>query len=185
MRLAARIGAGLLAMSCAGGAVSAERVVPLPGGEALIVPSDSPARFQHLGRRLDAHFSGRFVLSGEFAYGCSVGCDAPLTERDLALYVIPDSALADRLPHWKEHGRNLRIYIDNPEAFGRKVVSARTRTALIDGKLDHVTGHATIVVDRLAATIECDTGSYSVHLIAFAKPTTLGPVRTSDIHGCG
>ncbi|THD72556.1 hypothetical protein [Phenylobacterium sp.] len=185
MKLAASILTGLLAMSGATPGVCAERVIALSDSEALIVPSDSPARFQRLGRHLDAHFTGRFTISGAFAYGCNLGCDAPLTERDLALYIVPDETLARRLPHWKAHDRDIRIYIDNPKPFGRKFVSARIRAALLNGKLGHVTGHATIVVDRLLATIECDTGGYSVHLIAFAKPATIGPVQAAENHGCG
>jgi hypothetical protein len=178
------ISVGLLAAASISAAAPSEQIIPLDDGEALIVPADSPAHFRRLGKDHDAHFTGKFVLTGTFSYGCEYDCDGSVKESDLALYVVPDAALVARLPRWKQHTNDIRVFIDNPIAFGRGTVSSEQRAALMNGRLDRVTGHVSIVVDQLQITIECDSAGAVAHFVAFARPATVQPVRLAGNYGC-
>ena len=99
-------------------AAPAKQIIPLPdndaGGEALIVPADSPVHFRGWNKYGYAQFDGRFVLTGTFMYGCGEGdCEGagPYKESELTLAVVPDAELAARLPNWKIRHNDMMILI--------------------------------------------------------------------------
>jgi hypothetical protein len=182
MKLARIILAAMFLASAAVSATAADKVIPAADGEALIVPRDSPVRFQRFDKYGGAHFSGRFVLSGSFTYGCTYDCDGPLTEDNLALHFVPDPELVKRLPHWRQHTNDMRIYIDRAAPFGQAV--AVQRAAILKGDLGEVTGRASIVVDEFTMTLECDSASFTARFVKFEEPAALQEVRLAGDYGC-
>src|ERR1043165_2372059 len=101
-----RIAAHLALLSLAPmiiGATSAPTFVPLGKyGEGLLVPANSPVTFRHFDKYDSAQFSGKFVLEGVFVLDCDV-CEPGYKDNEIRLTIIPDPAIAARLPHWKKH----------------------------------------------------------------------------------
>jgi hypothetical protein len=180
-----RTAAALLAFTLLG-AAPAPRVIPHPGGgPALVVPSDSPVRFTGFDKDGAAHFSGRFELSGAFIYGCEHDCEGPISVDDLSLQLVPDEALAERLPHWQERGDRMAVYIDGAARLTSSVIGRRQKAALLSGRLADVRGHITITVDDYAADFGCDYSPfYSARFVALAMPPKLAQIELDGAFGC-
>jgi hypothetical protein len=168
------------------GAAPTEKVIPLPGvdGEALVIPPDSPVQFRGFDKDHVAHFNGRITVSGTFTYGCEIECNAPLKEYQLILVLVPDPALAARLPHWKLRSGDMSLFINGATRLTRAVGTSAQRTALRSGKLDNLHGRVAIVVDHFQAAIVCDSASYSARFVAVAKPVELAKDQLKADHGC-
>lgn len=176
------------------GASPPDRVVPFPGrgDEALIIPARSPVRFDGFvkdrGEYVGARFTGRFELTGSYTWGCEWDCDgsSPISEREnFALLVIPDRALAARLPHWKVHDNDIRLFVSKATPFTHAVTTAQQRAALASGKLPYVKGRIAIIVDHLETSLDCDSASWSADFVATAKPPRLAGVNEDGNFGCG
>jgi hypothetical protein len=173
------------------GATTPARVVPIGGedNEALIIPSDSPVKFQGFDKSGTAHFAGRFTLAGTFSYSC-VDCEPgaqfspPLKSSDLRLEVMPDAALSSRLPHWKNHKQAIVVDIRAAGQLTRTIGSHQQRAALLTGKIDDLHGRVVIVVDQLRTSIECDSAGWWANFVAVTRPPRLSASRPTGDHGC-
>lgn len=158
------------------------RTIPLPNGmDTLIVPEASPVRYRSTGSVDDIHFSGRFVLSGEFHYGCESDCGEP--DQDYYLYIVPNGAEQLSLPHWSERSGRLRVYIMGNEPLVRDVIPRREMALLRAGKLKEVAGRMSSVVENYVATIECDAPSYFATFVALERPVEVAALPAED-RGC-
>jgi len=167
------------------GAASGPAFVPLGKyGEGVLVPANSPVTFRHFDEYDSAQFSGRFVLEGEFVLDCDF-CEPGYKDNEIRLSIIPDKAIAARLPHWKMHHNDLAIVITNAAAFLRSISTPAQRKSLLSGRLDQVRGHAAIVVDHFEASLDCDSADYSARFVAIAKPPRIAKVRLKGDFGCG
>jgi hypothetical protein len=153
--------------------------------EAMVIPAGSPVQFQGFGQYYNsARFSGKFVLEGIFVLDCDY-CEPGYKDNQIRLSIIPDPAMADRLPHWKKHDNDIAIVITNAASFMRAVSTPAQRRLLLAGKLDEVRGRAAIVVDQYEASLDCDSASYSARFVAIAKPPKLAKVKVNGDFGCG
>ena len=176
------------------GAAPASKVIPLPngGGEALIIPAASPVKFLRWeksgGEYVGARFSGRFVLTGQFTWGCEWDCNdgSPITEADnFALRVVPDSDLAARLPHWKVHNQDIAIFVARSTRFTHSITTAQQRADLASGKLPDVHGRISIVVDHFETSLDCDSANFGADFVAIATPRKFAKVDVNGNYGCG
>lgn len=167
------------------GATPAPTYVPLGQyDEGIIIPADSPVTFKHFGQYDSAQFSGRFVLEGVFILDCGY-CEPGYNDNQLRLSIVPDPAIAARLPHWKVHDNDIAIVITNAGSFMRSVSTIDQRRLLLAGKLDEVRGRAAIVVDHYEASLDCDSAGYSARFVAIAKPPRLAKIELNGNFGCG
>ena len=168
------------------GAAPGERIVPYPpGGPPLIIPAGSPVHFTGFTKDGGARFSGRFVLSGTFVYHCEVECEPGMTENDLSLGIVPDSALAKRLPHWKDRGDDMIVDLSRTSSLKGKLASGREIAGLLAGKVPDVRGRIAVVVDRYAADYGCDYSPYySARFISIAESPQLAKSRIEPNFGC-
>lgn len=168
------------------GAAPGERIVPYPtGGPPLIIPAGSPVHFTGFTKDGGARFSGRFVLSGTFVYHCEVECEPGMTEADLALGIVPDPALAVRLPHWQDRGDNMIVDLSRTGPLKGKLASSREVSDLLAGKVSDIRGRIAVVVDRYAADYGCDYSPYySARFISIAESPQLAKSRIEPNFGC-
>lgn len=168
------------------GAAPAEQVIPLPGvdGEALIIPANSPVQFSRFGTEDDAHFSGRFVLTGTYSLECDY-CDESSTEKDLVLDVDPDPQLAERLPHWKIRDQDVKVYLFRTDALVRGISTSKERAEVVSHKRDDIHGRIAMVVDDFRLAIECDSSFYSARFVRIVKPLQLAQAQRDGNYGCG
>jgi len=168
-----------------GGATPAPTYVPLGKyDEAMVIPADSPVTFRHFDQYDSALFGGRFVLEGVFVLDCDY-CEPGYKDNEIRLSIIPDPAIAARLPHWKIHDNDIAILITNAGSFMRAVSTPDQRRLLLSGKLDQVRGRAAIVVDQYEASLNCDSADYSAHFVAIARPPKIAKVDFKGDFGCG
>jgi hypothetical protein len=163
-------------------------IVPLSGmnDEALVIPAASPVQFTGFAKEgTTANFSGGFVLTGTFVYGCLMECTAPLDSNQLEAFVVPDPEFAATLPSWKLRGGVKRIYLWNGDALAGKVVRTEERAALLAGKVADIRRQVAINIEDFAAGIECDSASYTARFIALAKPPEIASAKLDAIQGCG
>jgi hypothetical protein len=160
------------------------RLIPVDPNSAIRIPSLSPVRLLRVGKDGDAHFAGRFVLTGKYSFGCNYDCQAPLHMRDLTLVIRPDGPDADRLPRWDQYRTGIEVSVVGAEPFIRRMVTPRQRAAVLSGKVDHVSGRASIELDRLVLSIECDSPFYSAHFVDFAKARPATRRQNASDYGC-
>jgi hypothetical protein len=174
-------------------AVPPERVILFPGveGEALILPRNNPVRFSGFykqgGEYVGARFSGRFVLTGSFTYGCEWDCGEPGVNEDenYALRIIPDRALAARLPHWKVRNNDIAIFVSKAKPFTHAITTPEQRAALASPTVPNVQGRISIVVDHLETSLDCDSANFRADFVKIAKPPELSKVDLDGNFGCG
>ncbi len=152
--------------------------------EGLVIPANSPVTFRQFDQYDSAQFSGRFVLEGVFILDCAY-CEPGYKDNEIRLSMVPDPAIAARLPHWKKHDNDIAIIITNAGSFMRAVSTPTQRRLLLSGKLDEVRGHAAIVVDQYEASLNCDSADYSARFVAIAKPPKIAKVELKGDFGCG
>jgi hypothetical protein len=99
--------------------------------------------------------------------------------------MIPDPAIAARLPHWKVHNNDFAIVITNAASFMRSISTPAQRKLLLSGRLDEVRGRAAIVVDDFEAGLDCDSANYSARFVAIAKPPRIAKIHLKGDFGCG
>jgi hypothetical protein len=163
-----------------------EQVVPHPEiqGEALIIPQNSPVQFRGFDKYGTARFSGSFVLTGTFTYGCEVDCEGPVKESDLAVNLVPDPEVVARLPHWKIYHQDVMIHISHGSDLARAIATRQQRVALRTGKLSELRGRVAIVVDEFATGIECDSVYYSARFVRIAQPPRIAKAELNGDYGC-
>lgn len=178
-RLVVALGSAALILGV-GGQTQAEGL-PRP---TLIVPADSPVRLRTLSKEdLSAEFTGSFVLSGTFRYGCTDECRKPFARQDMRLDFFPDAELLARLPRWSGQTGHPEIEIENSATFAAKVIPQATMRTLQYGHLNWVEGRISIVVDRFRTGIACDATWYSARFVEVAKPAVFVPVHSVS-EGC-
>jgi hypothetical protein len=184
MRMAARLALLSLAPMTIG-ATPAPTFVPLGKyGEGVLVPANSPIMFRQFNEHDSAQFSGRFVLEGVFVLDCD-SCEQGYKDNEIRLSMIPDPAIAARLPHWKVHNNDFAIVITNAASFMRSISTPAQRKLLLSGRLDEVRGRAAIVVDDFEAGLDCDSANYSARFVAIAKPPRIAKIHLKGDFGCG
>jgi hypothetical protein len=168
------------------GAAPAQRTIPFPGvsGWSLVVPADSPMTFRGFGEHGVARFSGRFVLSGSFTYGCNIECEGPHQDSNLVLVVQADPEIAALLPRVKNRDGDLTIYVRNGSRAARAVTTPQQRAALRTGQLPYVQGRISMVIDDLEIEGECDNVVYSARFVSFTKRQKLATVGPAAGSGC-
>jgi hypothetical protein len=152
--------------------------------EGLVIPVDSPVRFKRFGQYDRATFNGRFVLEGLFIVDCSY-CEPGYKDNRLHLGIVPDPAIAARLPRWKRHDNDIAIDITDADRFIRSITTATERQRLMSGEIDEIRGRAALVVDHYEAGLDCDSANYSARFVAIAKPTARVHLATNGDYGCG
>lgn len=160
-------------------------------GVDYVVPGDSPVTFVALGDRSGgdggvATFKGRFVLEGAYEYGYVTDDPAKdATYGQLILQFVPDPAMQRRLPQWKQRGMVDSVWFVNEKALVEAIIDPRTLAALRRGDTRSVRGHASVVVENLRLSIDCDKASYSA---AFVSTERAHPAVASrdlaDYKGC-
>jgi hypothetical protein len=167
------------------GATAAPTFIPLGQyDEGIVIPAGSPVTFQHFDQHDSAQFSGQFVLEGVFVLDCDF-CEPGYKDNEIRLSMIPDPAIAARLPHWKKHDNDIALIITNAASFMRAVSTPAQRQLLLSGKLDQVRGRAAIIVDQYEASLNCDSADYSARFVAIAKPPKVAKVEIKGDFGCG
>ena len=157
-----------------------------PGeAEALVVPAGSPIHFIRYDKERVARFRGRLVVTGTFIYGCDIECEPPLGKGDVNGSIVPDPEVAARLPHWKLHDNDMRIFLDGGDRLAAQVISRSERAAILAGKVDNVRKHVSIVVDDFNATLECDSAAYGARFVSLAKPPKVAKAKLDGNYGCG
>jgi hypothetical protein len=184
MRLRTRIAAIPLVVLIIGAAPAPTYVPLCKYDEGLVIPANSPVTFQHFDQYDSAQFHGRFVLEGVFVLDCDF-CEPGYKDNQIRLSIIPDPAIAARLPHWKKHDNDIAIVITNAGSFMRAVSTPTQRRLLLSGKLDEVRGRAAIVVDQYEASLDCDSADYSARFVAIAKPPKIAKLELKGDFGCG
>jgi hypothetical protein len=162
--------------------------IPFPNDpeEGLIVPPDSLVWFRGFGGKYgEAQFDGRFVLTGTVIYGCAIDCEEKPRDRFLRVDVVPDPAVAARLPHWKLRQNDMRIVIDPPERFVRTITTPGQRAALRSGNLADVRWRIAIVVDHFETGIVCDSASFTARFVSTAAPPRFAKIEQNGDYGCG
>lgn len=172
-------------------AAPSPQVIPLPdkeaAGEALVIPADSPVQFRGWNKYGYAQFAGRFVLTGRFMYGCGESdCqgDGPIKESDLTLSVVPDPALAARLPNWKIRHNDMMILISRWRPLKHSLGTAAERRLLLSGKTPYLSGRISIVVDHFETGIECDSANFGARFVEVTKPPKLALTQFTGDYGC-
>jgi len=164
-------------------ACAAEQKIALAdGADTLIIPANSPVRYQSTGKNDDIHFVGRFILTGEFHYGCASDCDDK--QPSFEFVIAPDADLKARLPHWSQRTGDLRISIDASRRLVPAIIPRRRLALVRAGKLDAVSGRVSILVENYTADIECDAPQYSVRFVALVKPVQVATASNSGEFGC-
>ncbi len=148
-----------------------------------MIPSNSPVKFREWHEYGFAQFDGRFVLTGEFALNMTDNCEGA-GEDCLALDIKPDLAIASRLPHWKDDAGEIWIGITGEKQLVQTIASPRQRAALVAGKIPHVTGRVSIVVDDFSAGGDCDSHWYTARFVKLAQPPKLALTDASGAVGC-
>jgi hypothetical protein len=169
------------------GAAPADRVIPHPGGgPALVIPAGSPVHFRGFDKNGVAHFSGRFLMTGSFTYGCNVDCEeVPLPRGNLDFNLVPDLELMKRLPHWQDRGDDMVIYIDRASRLESAIVSQKQLAGLLSGKDQDVRGRIAIMVDDYTADFGCDySPAYSARFVSLPKPPTIAELKVDGDFGC-
>lgn len=168
------------------GAAPAARVIPLPDDqeEALIIPAGSPVKFRNFDQYGRAHFSGRFVLTGSFTYGCEVDCDGPVRDAFFRFDVVPDPVLAARLPHWKVHHNDTMISVSREAPLVRRITTLKQRADIKSQRVPDIRGRITIVVEEFEAGLDCDSANFSARFVALAKPPSFARIELNGNYGC-
>ena len=164
-------------------------IIPLPGDpdEAVIVPRDSPVKFRGWDKYGYAEFEGRFTLSGTFTYGCWSNCaddNGPVEESDLDVRIVPDPSIGERLPHWRHRKNDMLILITRSRRLAASIASPRQHAALRSGKLEHLRGQTTIVVEQFETGLECDSANFRARFVAIAKAAKLASAGFDGDYGC-
>ena len=186
MRSLRRIAAIPLAALIVGAAAPQPRYVPLGKyDEGLVIPANSPVKFRHFGQYHDsALFSGRFVVEGVFILDCDY-CEPGYKDNQLRLSIIPDPAIAARLPHWKVHDNGIAIIITDAGPFIDAISTSAERRSLLSGKVGEIRGRTAIVIDQYELGLECDSANYTARFVAVAKPPKVANVELEGDFGCG
>ena len=182
---AGRVAAVAMALFLAG-AGPGDRVVPYPlGGPALIIPAASPVRFAGFTKDGEARFKGRFELSGTFVYHCEVECEPGMKESDLSLGIMPDPALAKRMPHWKGRGDGLIVDLSATEPLRGRIASPKQIAAMLAGKVPEIRGHISVMATDYSAGYGCDYSPYySARFLSLVKKAELAQNKVEPNFGC-
>ena len=177
----------LLLTSFSADAAPGGRFIPssLGYGEGIVIPADSPVKFLRFDKDHAAHFAGQFVLTGTYVYGCEIECNPPLKDEQMTLAIVPDAALAARLPHWEVRNTDIKIYLTHEAGLVGAVATPAQRTQLRAGKIENVRGHVAVVVDDFRAAIECDSASYYARFVKMAKAPAKTTAKLAGNYGCG
>ena len=145
------------------------RVIPFGGGDNLLIPKDSPVHYSK-GSSVIA-FKGRFLLTGTYYYGDNdfndSGDDNPKQYQfEPEAYIIPDTDVAARLPHFQFRNNKRSIIITNPDNFAKAVVPPAQAKQVRCRQCGDATGHIEIWVDQFSASIECDAPAYEVRFLS-------------------
>ena len=153
--------------------------------ETLVVPPNSPVQLRRFGKHGTARFSGRFLLTGKFTYGCAIDCDGPAKDAYFRFDVEPDASLAARLPHYPNHKQDILIVVASNSRLVRAMTSARQRARLRSDLRSDVTGRIGILVDHLEISLECDSANYAASFVALAHTPKFAQVAFNGNYGCG
>ena len=185
MRSSARIAAIATAPMILGAAHGPQYVPLGQYDESMVIPTNSPVTFRNFGKHHDsAYFSGRFLLEGVFILDCDY-CERGYKDNRLRLIIVPDPAIAARLPHWKRHDNDIAIAVTDAGPFIDAISTSEQRESLLSFKLSEIRGRAAIIVDRYEASLDCDSADYSAHFLAIAKPAEVAKVEPKGNVGCG
>ena len=148
----------------------------------LTIPAGSPVRFRNWDKYGVAHFDGRFTLTGTFTYGCAFDCGEPPDEAYYQLEIVPDAAIAARLPRWNNQG-DVSIVILREKRLVASIAT-RQRTALRVGKIPYLTGRTTIVVDDVQTGFSCDAAYFTARFVAIAAAPQLARTEQGGVGTC-
>lgn len=152
--------------------------------EAIVIPANSPVKFERFDRYDRARFSGRFLVEGVYVIECA-DCEPGYQGKRLHLSIFPDPPSAARLPHWKQHDNDIAIDISGAEQAIQALTTPAKRRLLMSSKLDEIRGRTAIWADRYEAGLDCDSANYSAHFVALAKPSKRAGFATGGDYGCG
>jgi hypothetical protein len=155
------------------GATPPDKIIPVRAmNDVVVVPYNSPVRFDYLDKDHVAHFRGRFVLTGQFRLECDF-CEGDGKESDLVIYIVPDPALTARLPHWKIHNDDTRVFLTHETRLVHSIGTRREHLEIAVGTRDDIHGRLDVIVDDFRLAIDCDSAFLSARYIALAKPPQL------------
>jgi hypothetical protein len=172
------------------GAPPKSQRIPYPDTyDSIVIPVDSTIRYSGFRNKdggLVAAFRGRFVVTGTYYYGDNdfndSGDEKPSDyEFDPQAYIVPDNAKVGRLPHFAiRKADRYVIFIDNPQAFAKVVVSKSAQRRVRCRNCGVATGHIAIWMDKFGASIVCDGPNYEARFLSIYKPPQLAIVPRPD-----
>lgn len=146
---------------------------------AVVIPAGSPVRFKGTDKKYieGVEFEGRFLLSGKYHFGW---------DRSLGQWrasIIPDKDVAARLPSFAEVGGAQEIFLSNPRAFAKGVLS-KAEFARAGKKRAQASGRTQVWADRLYAFVQCGYPWYSARFIEVAKPKPVAVAKAWEWDAC-
>ena len=132
-------------------AAAKDKVVAVPKGPNLIIPSASPLTLKSTGPYADAEFDGRVIVNGTYYYGR----DKKFPNSDFHLTFIPSKASYAVLPYFKGYRHLEEIEISNRDDFIKAVIPDDKIAALRIKRWGYATGKIAIWADHFTASVEC------------------------------
>jgi hypothetical protein len=148
-----------------------------PANDRIVIPADSPVQYSALRKENDgqvASFHGKFRLTGTYHFGDNDFNDSGDENSskyifDPQAYIIPDAGIAARLPHFVHRTGHDAIFLRNPVAFAKAVVSKQDARRVRCRGCAAATGHIAIWVDQFSAAVECDSPFYEARFLSVDK----------------
>jgi hypothetical protein len=143
--------------------------------DRIAVPADSPVHYSGSSKKYGdepvANFPEKFLLTGTYYYGDNDFNDSGDQNPskyvfDPMAYIVPDTAIAARLPHFVKRGGPVFIFLKNPVAFARAVVPDRTARQVRCRTCGVASGHIEVWVDQLSVGIACDNPDYEARFLS-------------------
>jgi hypothetical protein len=166
----------------------ADREIPF-NTDRITIPADSPVHYSGSSKKYGdepvANFPGKFLLTGTYYYGDNDFNDSGDQNPskyvfDPQAYIVPDAAIAARLPHFVKRGGPSFIFLKNPAAFARVALPDQMAQRVRCRTCGTTSGHIAIWIDQLTVGIVCDNPDYEVRFLSVDRPSKAALVARPD-----
>lgn len=157
---------------------------PKSEGEALIIPAESSLKFAGWDKYGYAKFKGSFIVTGTFTYGCAVDCEGPVEDAYIRLDLVPDKAIAARLPHWKLRDNDRMLVISHERNLAHVIATRKQYADIRSGRIQYLQGRVSIVVDDFRTGIECDSANFQARFVSIVQAPKVERIELNGEYGC-